>query len=233
MSLPESLPMVPGLLDLPVLSAGLTMPAQVHALLEQAIIDGRLEPESRIHADEIAAHFGVSRIPVREALRSLNEAGWVDIRPRYGVRVRSRDQRELTELFEFRARVEQSVAELAAERRSEEDVVEFTAITAAIARARADDDVAILDQTGLRFYAALRAAARNSVMAATSQSLEKRARFYYVTIADRLGLDWTSVHERIIALVIDRDAAAAGTLIHDHILATGADTNALLFPVTD
>src|SRR5436190_14589600 len=98
------------LLALPLLSGASTLPSMLFDNLEEAIITGALEPGGRIHADDLAAHYGVSRIPVREALRSLHEAGWVDIKPRYGVRVRERTEQELTELFEFRALVEGQVA---------------------------------------------------------------------------------------------------------------------------
>ena len=61
------------------LDAG-TLPEQIHDILEDAIIQGVFAPGERLHTDRLAARYGVSRIPVREALRSLHEAGWVDIR---------------------------------------------------------------------------------------------------------------------------------------------------------
>ncbi|MFD1713422.1 GntR family transcriptional regulator [Amnibacterium flavum] len=216
-------------LSLPTVGPSETLPARVHAILEQAIIDGRFEPESRIHADDLAAHFGVSRIPVREALRSLHEAGWVEIRPRYGVRVRSRDPLELDDLFEFRAEVERTVARFAAERRDEDDLAAFAEIVESSRVARDAHDLETLDANGLRLYATLRAAAKNAVMAESSVSLEKRARFYYVTIANDLGLDWTYVHERVVDFIRAGDGIAAGDLIHDHILKTGQQTRELLF----
>lgn len=216
-------------LALPNVGPSETLPARLHSILEQAIVDGRMEPESRIHADELAAHFGVSRIPVREALRSLHEAGWVEIRPRYGVRVRSRDPQELDDLFEFRAEVERSVARFAADHRDDEDLRQFDEIVASSRIARKKRDLETLDANGLRLYAALRASARNAVMAATSVVLEKRARFYYITIANDLGLDWVDVHEQVVEKVRDRDAVAAGDIIAEHILTTGRQTRELLF----
>lgn len=226
----EPLPATAAALSLDALSARNTLPVQVHALLEDAIISGKVAPESRIHADEIAAALGVSRIPVREALRSLAEAGWVDIKPHYGVRVRARDPHELDDLFEFRAHVERTVATLAARRRTAENLAEFDEVIADGRRALDEHDAEVLDRAGLAFYAALRSSAHNQVMAATSIALEKRARFYYITIADRLGTDWTLAHERIVEELRRGDAEMAAALVFEHILETGRQTRALLFP---
>jgi DNA-binding GntR family transcriptional regulator len=198
-----------------------TLTSRVHDVLEADIIAGRLAPGERLHADALAAQHGMSRIPVREALRSLHEAGWVDIRPRHGVHVRERTARELDELSELRAVVEGLVARWAAERRTQEDL---RALARAVGR----------DETGGRapspgFADVLRQASGNAVLAATSAALEKRARFYFSTVAHRLERDWTGVHEELLHLVRDRDAPRAEELARRHVADTGTAVRALLF----
>jgi DNA-binding GntR family transcriptional regulator len=207
----------------PALPANATLTSRVHDALETAIITGDLKPGERIHADVLAAQFGMSRIPVREALRSLHEAGWVDIKPRHGVHVRERTVAELGELFEFRAVVEGLVARWAATRRTEEDLALLTMRTLESQRATAGTG------TGSGFYAALRAAARNSVLAATSAALEKRARFYFSTVEHELGEDWMHVHETVLEHVRNQDAELAEAVAHQHIEDTGTAVAALLF----
>ena len=210
----------------PVVSAipaNATLTTRVHEALERAIISGDLEPGERIHADVLAAQYGMSRIPVREALRSLHEAGWVDIKPRHGVHVRERTAEELGELFEFRAEVEGLVARWAARRRTTADL-ELLESRIAASRDATGDPAA-----GSGFYAALRAAARNSVLATTSAALEKRARFYFSTVAHELGEDWLHVHEAVLQHVRDQDADAAEKIAHQHIEDTGTAVAALLF----
>ena len=171
---------------LPGLEASSTLPGRLYAELEAAIINGVLQPGQRLHADDLASHFGVSRIPVREALSSLDQAGWVEIKPRHGVRVRERTVTELHELFEFRAVVEAQVARWAAGRRDETDL---RRLEQAVARTRAAV-AAHADDQGIGFVGfreALRQAAHNSVLAATSGVLEKRARFYFSTVEDQAG----------------------------------------------
>ena len=204
----------------PAFPANATLTTRVHDALETAIIAGELKPGERIHADALAAQFGMSRIPIREALRSLHEAGWVDIKPRYGVHVRERTAEELDELFEFRAEVEGLVARWAALRRTDADL---DLLAARILESNA------ADATGAGFYAALRAAARNSVLATTSAALEKRARFYFSTVEHDLGGDWRHVHETVLEHVRSQDADAADRVAHQHIEDTGKAVAALLF----
>lgn len=220
---------VPALTSLPELTPSASLPSRLHEILETAIITGTLTPGQRIHADEIAAFYGISRIPVREALRSLHQDGWVEIKPRYGVRVRGRTEVELTELFEFRAEIESCVARFAASRRSEADLGAMREATLRSSRAREALDYAELDVCASLFYAALRDSVHNSVMKRESATMEKRAKFYFSTVADQLGVDWTFVHEKLLTHVEDRDADAAGDLARHHILNTGAAVRSLLF----
>ncbi len=219
---------VPGLVLPQLQGSTTTLPSKLHDLLEIAIINGALKPGERVHADVLAAHYGVSRIPVREALRSLHEAGWVDIKPRYGVHVRERTPTELAELFEFRAVVEGQVARWAAERRTDDDLDDLDAAVRANRRAIKAGDHRMIGTTS-QFYDALRVAAHNKVMQATSAGLEKRARFYFSTVVHQLGADWTHVHEELLRLVRERQADAAATLARHHIEQTGEAVRHLLF----
>ena len=210
-----------------------TLPAQIHELLEGAIIHGVLEPGRRLHTDKLAAQYGVSRIPVREALRSLHEAGWVDIRPRYGVYVRERSEEELQQLFEARAMIEAGIAGWAAERHRTADLRTLRTVVSASEKAARRGDVEALDRLGGEFYAALRTAAGNDVAAALAANLEKRAKFYFSMVAGDLGADWVSVHRELLTLVAARDRAGAEALSRHHILDTGRAVGELLAAQTE
>jgi DNA-binding GntR family transcriptional regulator len=205
-----------------------SLPEQIHAALEDQIISGGVRPGERLLTDELAARYGVSRIPVREALRSLHEAGWVDIRPRYGVYVRARSERELTQLFESRAVIEGAIARWAAERRSDADVQALRRVVRRSRSAAARRDDALLARSGSEFSAVLRAAAANEVLAALSADLEKRARFYFSTVADHLGRDWVHTQEELVGHVAAQDGPAAARLSSRHILHTGQAVARLL-----
>ncbi|MEO5832302.1 MAG: GntR family transcriptional regulator [Nakamurella sp.] len=198
-----------------------TLPAQIHEFLEEAIIHGDLEPGTRLRPDKIAAEYGVSRIPVREALSSLQEAGWVDIRPRYGVYVRARNRTELRELFEARAGIEAEIARLAATRRAAEDIADLQSIVDQTKKAAQRNDVDRLSQASVAFNACIRRAAHNSVLESVSLSLEKRARFYFSPIAGLLGSDWVDNQGKLVALLAAGHIDAAGASARQHIIKTG------------
>ncbi len=207
-----------------------TLPAQIHELLEDAIIRGVLEPGQRLHTDKLAAHYGVSRIPVREALRSLHEAGWVAIRPRYGVYVRERSEAELHQLFEARSVIEGALAAWAAERRTAAQLRTLRRVVTDSGKAVRRGDTGALDRLSAEFSAAVCDAAGNEVLAAVSAGLEKRARFYFTTVADELGEGWVAVHEELAELIDARSAERAGDVARRHVLDTGRAVAALLGP---
>ena len=89
---------------------------QVYAALRERIADGALERGSRLHQEDIAAEFGVSRTPVREALRKLAAEGLVDLYANRGARVATATDEQLRSSYETRLVVEPGAARMAAQR---------------------------------------------------------------------------------------------------------------------
>ena len=205
-----------------------SLPSQIAELLEEAIIGGELVPGQRLRGDDLAATYGVSRIPVREAMRTLEAGGWIEIRPRYGAYVRSHSAVELRELFEVRSVSEAYAARWAAERRTDAELDQLRAIVRDTQRAARSGDVAVLSPLSASFFDVLHRAAHNSVLELTLATLAKRARFYYATVAGQLGSDWAAVHEQIVDAVGGRDPERAGTLVREHIEHTGRAVSDLL-----
>ena len=86
----------------------------IAVLIEEAIVSGELEPGSVLRQEQLSERFGVSRTPVREALRRLAALGLVSFVPNRGVRVRTMSHGDLREAFLVRAELEGLVTELAA-----------------------------------------------------------------------------------------------------------------------
>jgi DNA-binding GntR family transcriptional regulator len=217
-------PSIPGL---PSVLGGSDLPTQISNTLEEAIISGVLKPGERLRPEALASHYGVSRIPVREALRYLEAAGWVTIKPRYGVYVSERSEEELTALFDVRAVLEGHVARRAAERRTDSDLARLTEIVERSRRAAEIDDDALSDLNG-RFYATIRTAAHNSVLEANVASLEKRARFYFATVSHELGRNWVQTHRQLLHAITERDGDTAALIATIHVEETGLAVHRLL-----
>jgi DNA-binding GntR family transcriptional regulator len=93
-----------------------TLSDEVFQALAKAIVSGALEPGRRLDEPTVCRQFGVSRTPVREALRRLNGTGLVEVTPRRGVTVAKIEIEQLTDMFEALGEFEGLCARLSAER---------------------------------------------------------------------------------------------------------------------
>ena len=97
----------------------------IAGLIEEAIVSGELTPGSVLRQEQLSERFGVSRTPVREALRRLAALGLVSFEPNRGVRVRTLSHDDLREAFLVRAELEALVTETAGRRMTDEDLAEL------------------------------------------------------------------------------------------------------------
>ncbi|HST19204.1 MAG TPA: GntR family transcriptional regulator [Gaiellaceae bacterium] len=97
----------------------------IAVLIEEAIVSGELEPGLVLRQEQLSERFGVSRTPVREALRRLAALGLVSFVPNRGVRVRTLSHRELEEAFLVRAELEALATEIAARKVTSDEIVEL------------------------------------------------------------------------------------------------------------
>ena len=86
------------------------------ATLQARMLSGELVSGTRLRQEALAEEFGVSRTPIREALRKLQASGLVELQPHRGALVRGPSAREIRDAYEVRAELEGLAAELAAQR---------------------------------------------------------------------------------------------------------------------
>jgi DNA-binding GntR family transcriptional regulator len=106
----------------------------IAVFIEEAIVSGELEPGSVLRQEQLSEQFGVSRTPVREALRRLAALGLVSFVPNRGVRVRTLSHAELEQAFLVRAELEALVTEIAAPKLTPEALAELYACEQRFAR---------------------------------------------------------------------------------------------------
>jgi len=97
------------------------------ATIQARVLSGEFASGSRLRQESLATEFGVSRTPVREALRKLQAAGIVQLEPRRGARVRGPSAREVREAYEVRAELEGLAAALASGRMRDEELYRLRA----------------------------------------------------------------------------------------------------------
>src|SRR5437763_67865 len=112
------------------------LPERLRESIEEEIATGRLLPGTRLDEVELAKRFGVSRTPIREALRLLLGEGLVETRPQRGAVVAQVTPQRLIEMFEVMAELEAMCARLAARRMSDAELAEVEAAHEAGRRAR-------------------------------------------------------------------------------------------------
>lgn len=135
-----------------------------YEMIRRGVLSGEFARGQRLREEELAALVGVSRTPVREALRRLNAEGLVDFTPNRGARVTAWSERELEDLYEARALLEGFGARLAAGRISADEIAELHDIAeemAAVAESGPDPADRLTELNG-RFHRAIVHASRNT-----------------------------------------------------------------------
>ncbi|MBI4674589.1 MAG: GntR family transcriptional regulator [Chloroflexi bacterium] len=115
---------------------------QISDYLRAAIVQGTIKPNQRLIEESLAQELGVSRTPVREALRRLEAEGLIEFEAQKGARVRPVSAEELTELYELRILLEAHAARLAAQK--------ITAAELDALHKNTDEFLSILDQSDTR-----------------------------------------------------------------------------------
>ncbi|MET8795666.1 GntR family transcriptional regulator [Nocardia sp. NPDC004568] len=190
---------------------------QVCRAIRDDIIRGVFAPGQRLTEDTLAESYGVSRVPVREALRTLEAEGFAYSRPYAGTFVAELTEDEAADLLEIRARLEPLCASRAAYRRTPEQLGRLKELTAlgqeSVRSGRLDD----LTRLNSRFHEVLAEASGSSLLAGLITQLGWKIAWVYAVELPRRATDSWDEHERICAALEARDAESAERLVTEHI----------------
>lgn len=208
--------------------------SQLHA----RVLSGELPSGTRLRQEALAEEFGVSRTPVREALRKLQAGGLVELQPNRGAIVRGLSPREIRDAYEVRAALEALAARLAAERVSHEQLArledvqgEFrAALERTVARRRGGREVG--DREARRwgsandaFHQTIHEASGNAVLADTLAQLNRNfpRDLSRMVVSESTALLEANVgeHEAILEALTRHDATAAYELMLRHVARAG------------
>ena len=189
-----------------------------YGALIQEIRNGRLSPGDRLRETELASRFGVSRTPVREAIRQLEADGLVTHLPRVGATVRRLEYSEVMELYEMRVVLECSAARMAARAASDIEISELKAIAEELAKVGKGTEASRLNR---QFHSALLDAAKNRFLTKSMLSLQKALLILGpTTLSDSTRYDSAvKEHQAVIDALEARDGPAAEAAMRTHILA--------------
>ena len=191
--------------------------------LRRMIISGDLSSGTWIAEPALCRSLGVSRTPLREALKVLAFDQWVELVPNRGAVVTSITPDEAAALFELLEGLEQFVGELVAERASDADIAAISALHDALAAHFANGEVEAYFAVNQKIHLRLVEAARNPALAATHENLSRkvlRARAMANLLTGRQEASF-SEHVEILDALERRDGATLGRLLRAHIRGNG------------
>ncbi|MBO8159785.1 GntR family transcriptional regulator [Thermosyntropha sp.] len=187
--------------------------------IREAIINGTLKPRERLMEIQLAEELGVSRTPVREALRKLELEGFIVMVPRKGAYVADLSFKDITDVFEIRAALEALAAGLAAERITDDELENMERLLVEKAEAIAINDMNKLVEVDTKFHEAIYKASRNERLLPIINNLREQIQRFRTTSLAYPGRMKQSLeeHRAIVEALQARDIQLARNLAQEHI----------------
>ena len=187
--------------------------------LREAIVEGKLSPGKRLMEIQLAEQLGVSRTPVREAIRKLELEGLVVMIPRKGAYVSNMSLKDVVEVLEIRASLEGLAAYLAAERISDEDLIKLEKIADDFSQGKDEYDLETLLKKDVEFHECIFKATNNKKLHQLINSLwEQVYRFRFMYISDYESTkNIDKEHKLILQALKSRDSQLAKQYAKEHI----------------
>lgn len=191
----------------------------VFKTLRQAILMGELVPGQRLMEIQLANQLGVSRTPIREAMRKLELEGLVVMVPRKGAQVAKINQKGLNDVLEVRSALEELAVELACERIQEDELKELRQALDRFRTAVAGKDLVDMAQKDVELHDVIYAATKNERLIVILNNLREQLYRYRVEnlkdYSTHQGL--CAEHEALYEALVTRNVAAAKETIKYHI----------------
>jgi DNA-binding GntR family transcriptional regulator len=201
----------------------------VYSAVKSKILDYRLRPAQRISEIRVANELGVSRTPAREALRRMEQEGWLILVPRQGYYVRAYSVREVDEVYDLRIAIERHAARTAAGRAPHASLSRLRQKWEVLERRC--ETMTPLDwlEADEAFHSLVAETTENRALAAMLQRINERIRIIRridFTRSERATLT-RAEHLEILDLIQARKATAAAARMEQHILSSKESVKAL------
>jgi DNA-binding GntR family transcriptional regulator len=192
---------------------------KIVAVLREAILSGELKPGDALVETALASQLGVSRAPLREALRSLNKDGLIETIPYRGTTVKTLSRKDIEEIYSLRSLHESFAAQCIIERKRSRDIDQLTAICENMLKAARANDFKKLNQEDDNFHRQLILLADHDMLTAIWEQLSLRVR-QLMAITNQLKRDPIEVaenHPPIVKAIAKKDLKKATLLIQNHL----------------
>lgn len=187
--------------------------------LRDAIVSGDLKPGERLMEVSLAEKMGVSRTPVREAVRRLEMEGLVTMTPRKGTHVAELSVKDIMDVLEVRAALDRLATELAASRTRPENIRQLESIHRQYIAYLQKENLQGAIKKDVEFHDAIYHASGNNKLISVAANLREQIyRFRVLYMKDFSNAeDVLTEHEQILQALTDKDPGRAGQLAQEHI----------------
>lgn len=197
--------------------------------IRNSIYDGTLQFGDRLVERDLAQLYGVSRLPVREALRILHKEGLIEYLPTRGSVVRTLDQRHVNELYDIREALEVLAARQATERATETDKKRFVAMMRESRDAVAADEMQVAHEADSKLHDEITALSGNKLLADMLEPLVGQIGWLRRKIEDFDLIH--AEHQTLCEAISSGDPERAATAARNHVRASRERTLHFLFAV--
>ncbi len=189
-------------------------------MIRQAIVDGRLAPGQRLTEERLARELGISRTPVREALKVLQSEGLVDAAPNRSATVRAYEPGDLEDIYQLRALLEGYAARRAAGRLSEEKLLALRASCERFEAMSPADDLREVVRENFVFHNTILEAAGSTRLSGMVRQVVELPLVYksYVWYSPEQARISQHYHRQITRALERRDAERAELVMKEHVL---------------
>lgn len=187
--------------------------------LRDLIVEGDLAPGTRVPERELTLRFGVSRTPLREALKVLASEGLVELLPNRGARVAEITPRDVEDMFEVMGALEGLSGELACQRIGDDEIAAIRALHYEMLAHHARGDLPAYFRVNQAIHEAILAAARNGALTQSYQTLAGRIRRarYRANLSPERWAEAVAEHERILDALAKREGTTLAWLLRQHL----------------
>ena len=187
--------------------------------LRQAILKGEMEPGERLMEIQLADRLGVSRTPIREAIRKLELEGLVLMIPRKGAEVAKISEKSLRDVLEIRRALDALAIELCIERMSEEDIQSLTDAQEVFRQSVENSEPMTIAENDEHFHDVIYNSTNNQRLVQMLNNLREqmyRYRLEYIKDADKRQI-LVLEHDQILKAIKERNVAEAKIAIRAHV----------------
>lgn len=191
----------------------------VFKTLRDAIITGKFQPGERLMEMKLANEMGVSRTPVREAIKKLEAEGLVIMNPRRGAQVAPINEKDLKDILEIRKALESLACRIACGKVTADDVKQLRSINRSVAKAVRENDIPQIVDKDVEFHEKINSITDNARLTGFLGQLKEhlyRYRLEFIKNMENCNTI-TEDHERIIEAIAQKDTNVACREIEAHI----------------